>query len=75
MKRLLKGQRPLEPPTESVIGALLNYISSADPASFQPMKANFGILSQLPHKVKDKTLRKKLLAERALEFMSKYVKL
>jgi methylenetetrahydrofolate--tRNA-(uracil-5-)-methyltransferase len=75
MKRLLKGQRPLEPPTESVIGALLNYISSADPASFQPMKANFGILPQLPYKVKDKTLRKKLLAERALEFMSKYVKL
>jgi len=62
-------------PTESIIGALLNYITSADPVNFQPMKANFGILPQLPNKVKDKTLRKKMLSERALESIRKIVEL
>jgi len=75
MKRLINGQEPMVMPTESIIGALLNYITSADPANFQPMKANFGILPQLPNKVKDKTLRKKMLSERALESIRKIVEL
>jgi len=73
MKRLLKGQEPIKIPTESVIGALLNYITSANPNNFQPMKANFGILSELPYKVKDKTLRKQLLSQRALDAIKKIV--
>lgn len=75
MKRLLKGQEPIALPSESIIGALLNYITSSNPENFQPMKANFGILPPLPNNVKDKTLRKKLLSQRALEFIDKFVEL
>ncbi len=75
MKRLLKGQEPIALPKETILGALLNYITSADPTNFQPMKANFGILPPLTNKVKDKKLRKKLLSERSLESIKKFVEL
>ncbi|NLZ53266.1 MAG: methylenetetrahydrofolate--tRNA-(uracil(54)-C(5))-methyltransferase (FADH(2)-oxidizing) TrmFO [Thermoanaerobacteraceae bacterium] len=75
MKRLLKGQEPIALPPESIIGALINYITSSNPANFQPMKANFGILPPLPNKIKDKTLRKKLLSQRALDSIKKFVEL
>ena len=31
-----------------MLGALCYYVTHADPADFQPMKANFGLLSDLP---------------------------
>lgn len=73
MKRLLKGQEPIVIPPESIIGALLNYITSCNPLNFQPMKANFGILPSLPNKVKDKKLRNKLFCQRALQSITKIV--
>ncbi len=45
--RLSQGKEPLVMPVESMIGALCHYITSATPADFQPMKANFGILPGL----------------------------
>ena len=52
-------------PNETVCGALQTHISSPC-KDFQPMNANFGILSSLPVKIKDKKERYKALAERAL---------
>jgi len=75
MKRRLRGQEPIEPPSESIIGALLNYITSTDSKKFQPMKANFGILPQLKRKAKDKNLRKRFLIERSLNSIKKIVEL
>jgi methylenetetrahydrofolate--tRNA-(uracil-5-)-methyltransferase len=51
---------------ETVCGALQTYISTPN-KDFQPMNANFGILSPLPVRIKDKKERYKTLAERALE--------
>ncbi len=51
---------------ETVIGALSNYIS-VPKENFQPMNANFGILPELPNKIKDKKERYGKLAERSLE--------
>jgi methylenetetrahydrofolate--tRNA-(uracil-5-)-methyltransferase len=48
-----------------MLGGLLRYLRDADPAHFQPMNANFGLLDPLPGKVR-KTERKAALAERAL---------
>jgi methylenetetrahydrofolate--tRNA-(uracil-5-)-methyltransferase len=45
--RLLAGQAPLAPPPTTMLGALVEYITHADVADFQPMKANFGILPPL----------------------------
>ena len=50
---------------ETVIGALSEYISMPN-ENFQPMNANFGILPELPEKIKDKKERYGKLAERAI---------
>ena len=52
-------------PQETVIGKLADYISTEND-KFQPMNANFGILPELPQKIKDKQTRYKALADRAL---------
>lgn len=54
----------------TMIGALTNYISNPND-KFQPMNANFGVLPELDEKIKDKKLRYKKLADRALEYLSK----
>ena len=56
-------------PKETVIGALADYIST-EKENFQPMNANFGILPQLPEKIKDKKLKYTKLAEISLEKIS-----
>lgn len=50
--RLAVGQAPLELPGTTVLGALCRYVTQAEERSFQPMKANLGILTPLaerPH--------------------------
>jgi methylenetetrahydrofolate--tRNA-(uracil-5-)-methyltransferase len=51
-----------------MLGGLYRYLREADPAHFQPMNANFGLLDPLPAKVK-KDAKKAALVERAgMEF-------
>ncbi len=45
--RVLSGAPPLMFPPETMMGALCHYITHADTAAFQPMKASFGILPPL----------------------------
>jgi methylenetetrahydrofolate--tRNA-(uracil-5-)-methyltransferase len=45
--RLLQGHPPIALPVTTMLGALCHYITHADLADFQPMKANFGILPPL----------------------------
>jgi methylenetetrahydrofolate--tRNA-(uracil-5-)-methyltransferase len=42
--RIASGQPPLTPPQKTMFGALIHYLTHADPKRFQPMKANFGLL-------------------------------
>jgi methylenetetrahydrofolate--tRNA-(uracil-5-)-methyltransferase len=49
----------------TVCGALQTHISTPS-KDFQPMNANFGILSPLPVRIRDKKERYRALAERAL---------
>jgi methylenetetrahydrofolate--tRNA-(uracil-5-)-methyltransferase len=73
--RLLKGQ-PLRilPPT-TMLGALCYYITHADMADFQPMKANFGILPPLESSDRKlgKRERGKAYANRALIDLETYL--
>lgn len=48
------------------IGSLGNYIANASESNFQPMNSNYGIMSQLDTKVKDKNIKKEMIAERSL---------
>ncbi len=71
---LLLGDRsPVVPPEETMIGALLRYISSYKGGDFQPMNANFGLLPPLGFKVRDKRKKKLLLSQRALEAMRRWM--
>jgi methylenetetrahydrofolate--tRNA-(uracil-5-)-methyltransferase len=74
LARLLRGQEPLLPPPETMLGALLAYLRGADPNAFQPMNANFGLLPPLAPNPRDKSRRKALLAERALGAMGDFAR-
>jgi methylenetetrahydrofolate--tRNA-(uracil-5-)-methyltransferase len=52
-------------PATTILGVLCHYITHADPDSFQPMKANFGILPPLDAAPRGKRERKQAYAERA----------
>lgn len=57
---------------ETVTGALSHYISSGGSGSFQPMNANFGIVSPLGFKVRGgKTAKNEALAKRALDVIDR----
>lgn len=62
---ILAGQRLVELPPTTMLGALLHYITYAEPESFQPMKANFGLLPELDPFVRDKRRRYTAYAERS----------
>ena len=57
---------------ETVCGALKTHISTPT-KDFQPMNANFGILTPLDRRIKDKKERYRALAERALESITRGV--
>ena len=57
-------------PKETMIGALSKYIATEN-KNFQPMNANFGILPELPEKIRDKKLKYGKLADRAIEILKK----
>ena len=54
-----------------MLGALYRYLREADPAHFQPMNANFGLVDDLPTRVKDKRVKREQIAERALRDMAR----
>lgn len=64
--RLVTGKEAITLPPTTILGALCAYISSADLADFQPMKANFGILPRLALKEKRKLVRIDAYAKRSL---------
>ena len=55
--RLALGLEPLELPVTTMMGALFDFISTAEPKHFQPMPPNFGILPALPSKIRNKRER------------------
>lgn len=74
LARMLAGAPPAVPPSESMLGGLMRYVHQADPAHFQPMNANFGLLPELGDRVRDKRRKKEMLAERALSAMRDFVR-
>jgi methylenetetrahydrofolate--tRNA-(uracil-5-)-methyltransferase len=68
--RLARDEPPCTPPATTMLGALLRYITQADPKTFQPINANFGLLPPLAQVVRDRSLRNRLLVERALSDFS-----
>jgi methylenetetrahydrofolate--tRNA-(uracil-5-)-methyltransferase len=72
--RLALGQAPLTLPPTTMAGALLAYITRADPKTFQPMKANFGLMPELELPIRDKRLRHAAFAARAMRDLEDLLK-
>jgi methylenetetrahydrofolate--tRNA-(uracil-5-)-methyltransferase len=64
--RLAQGLPPIALPTTTMMGALFDFISSAEPKHFQPMPPNFGIIPALPERVRNKRERYGHYRDRAL---------
>jgi methylenetetrahydrofolate--tRNA-(uracil-5-)-methyltransferase len=72
--RFLRNQRLFELPISTMLGALCNYVTHADVADFQPMKANFGLMPPLvsPRKMSRRD-RSKAYGDRALADLESYL--
>ena len=67
----IKNESRVEFSNLTMIGALAKYISTAND-KFQPMNANFGIIPELPKRIKDKKIKYGMLADRAIENLKIY---
>ncbi|MGB0561620.1 MAG: FADH(2)-oxidizing methylenetetrahydrofolate--tRNA-(uracil(54)-C(5))-methyltransferase TrmFO [Spirulinaceae cyanobacterium] len=65
--RLALGQTPIAVPPVTMLGALVEFITTASPKHFQPMPPNFGIIPPLEKKVRNKRERYGQYRDRALE--------
>lgn len=71
--RLYRGEELLVFPKETAHGALTHYISTSVQKHFQPMNINFGILPPIQGKIKDKRLKKEMVAERGLQILRDFI--
>jgi methylenetetrahydrofolate--tRNA-(uracil-5-)-methyltransferase len=73
---LIRGLEPFIFPKTTCLGALSNYITSADPQNFQPMNINFGLLPELEEKLKkgrgSKKEKRLKLGERAINSLVEF---
>ncbi len=72
VSRMVKGLEPVVPPKTTMLGGLINYITSPKD-ELQPMNPNFALLPDLEYKIKDKRKRKEEKAKRALKDMSQWL--
>lgn len=64
---LSEGRQPIVFPTETAMGSMAHYITTATPDNFQPMNANFGLFPPLSERFRGKKEKYQKLAERAVE--------
>ena len=71
--RLVNGEELVTFPLTTAIGGLMNYITTADSKSFQPMNINFSLIPGLGRKIRNKKEKNGLLAERALADLQEFL--
>ena len=71
--KALNGQPEPDFTDQTILGALARHVTTPTP-NFQPMNANFGILTPLPFRVKGKKNRYEKLSERAIDTISEVIK-
>ena len=64
--RLALGQQPICLPATTMAGALTHFIATAPSERFQPMPPNFGLMPELPQRIRDKRRRYGAYRDRAL---------
>lgn len=76
MARFLNGEPLLNLPKETVLGALMNYITCEEHKKFQPVNSNWGIIAPMEMDKKtrrDKKLKNELLANRSIEVLNNFL--
>ena len=71
--RLLLGKTPLQFPPETMLGALCHAITHTPNETFQPIKANFGLLPMLESTPRSKTERSQAYTQRALTSLHSFL--
>jgi len=71
--RLVKGMPPVVLPPDTMMGALLDYISHYAGKDFQPMNANFGLLPEPELPVRDRQARIAAKVERAQRSLREFL--
>lgn len=69
--RKIKGEKTIEVPAVTAHGALINHITSPT-REFQPSNVNFGLFPAAPT-VRDRRMKKKMIAEKAVEAWRNYL--
>ncbi len=71
----IKGLPAVDVPAATSHGALIRHITESEAGHFQPSNINFGLYPPLEGqtKIRDKKLKKKLMAERALSEWERYL--
>jgi len=62
----IHGRAPLPFPEDTALGALGRYIARSPADDYQPTNIAFGLLPELPRRIRDKSRRRLALAHRAL---------
>ena len=71
--RIALGKDPLVLPETTMLGALIGFISSAEPKHFQPIPPNFGIIPPLAKKVRNKRERYGMYRDRAFTDLQTWI--
>lgn len=75
IERILNDREYINIPQETMIGALMKYISTdSGVRKLEPMNANFGLLPPLEERMRDKKIKKQALANRSLKFLDELKK-
>jgi methylenetetrahydrofolate--tRNA-(uracil-5-)-methyltransferase len=67
-----RGEEPVCFPEDTGLGGLGRYIARSDPANYQPTNIAFGLLPELPHRIRDKARKRLALSARALESLERF---
>jgi methylenetetrahydrofolate--tRNA-(uracil-5-)-methyltransferase len=67
-----RGHEPLALPGDTALGALGRYIARSDPKGYQPTNIAFGLLPDLPARIRDKSRKRLAMAHRALESLERF---
>jgi methylenetetrahydrofolate--tRNA-(uracil-5-)-methyltransferase len=67
-----QGREPIPFPEDTALGALGRYVARSDPEHYQPTNIAFGLLPDLPRRVRDRARRRLALARRALDSLERH---
>jgi methylenetetrahydrofolate--tRNA-(uracil-5-)-methyltransferase len=66
-----RGEEPPVFPPETALGALGNYVARSNPAHYQPTNIAFGLLPDLPQRIRDRARKRLALSHRALDSLER----